>query len=285
VPIPSSSRSSPNRHLRLRISSSHEADGKGSPARSREEVRHPWQVTVMVSRACRVCGSEGLIVRKQVDTGRVFAECSRCSTGFWSTDLAQSFPTADLYWERVEASIEEAQDAGWAPLAVRGQMLTTAEAPTPELVAAWYVLNRLPLERLPWFAAHWLAEGFDGELLAQLAGEHGDDPWMIKELLPQVLTELHISIPGMNHAADVAFDDLAKRCLEGSITEQAVVDMVSHVLAASDYESSIYDLPLGTLFGLDDEWEGGWGRRKEVLALQVRRACADQIAKLRPDVP
>ena len=38
--------------------------------------------------------------------------------------------------------------------------------PTPELVAAWLVVNTLPTEAVPMWAANWLVQGYDGQSLA-----------------------------------------------------------------------------------------------------------------------
>jgi hypothetical protein len=40
---------------------------------------------------------------------------------------------------------------------------------------------------------------------------------------------------------------------------------------------SVIDLPLGGLFGVDDEWGAGWGRSIEQLAEVVRDACEEQL--------
>ncbi len=160
-----------------------------------------------------------------------------------------------------------------------GQIPTTEAAPPPEDVAAWYVLDRVPLERVPWWAAEWLTEGYDGELLRELAGEHGDDPHKIKELLVPVLREMGVQLPpDLLKAADRAFDHLARLCLQDQVTERAVSEVVAHVVAAAGFETELYALPLGTIYGMDDEWEGGWGRTDEVLRADVRRACEQQLA-------
>ncbi len=48
------------------------------------------------------------------------------------------------------------------------------DVPTPRLVAAWLVVGGLATESVPLWAAHWLAQGQDGEALRELAGLHGE---------------------------------------------------------------------------------------------------------------
>ena len=50
-----------------------------------------------------------------------------------------------------------------------------SEVPIPKLVAAWFVLDTLPTERVPLWASHWIAGGHDGESLRSLAGVSGKD--------------------------------------------------------------------------------------------------------------
>jgi hypothetical protein len=40
----------------------------------------------------------------------------------------------------------------------------------------------------------------------------------------------------------------------------------------------ILDLPLGQLYGLDGEWQVGWGVAVEQRRKTVRARCADQLA-------
>jgi hypothetical protein len=208
----------------------------------------------------------------------VFAECRHCSSGFWSLAPVDEFDVRDARWERWRATLAEAQAAGWDGVLEQGQMPGEGMNPTPELAASWFVLDRLPLERAPWYAAEWIVQGYDGQRLVHLAGEHGDDVLTIKEMLPDVFAEVSVQLPTKSEAAKRAFDHVASMCREGHIDERAVAEMVSHIVAAADYEESLYRLPLGGLYGLDDEWDGGWGRPEEALRAEVREACGRQLA-------
>lgn len=231
-----------------------------------------------MNRACRVCGRTPLVVMKRLDTERTFVECRGCRTGYWSTEIDDAFGSIDLPWERQPASHDEAKAGGWQPLAVRGQMPVTAESPTPRVLYAWFTLGRVPLDRVPWFAADWLVQGHDGEQLRTLAGEHGHDQFTVTELLPGALQEAGVpGPPSTTEAAAIAFDDLARHCLAGRISEREVARMIEEVVAAAEFEPPLYASTMGSLYGIDDEWEGGWGRGEQELVAAVRHACAVQL--------
>ncbi|GAA2759818.1 hypothetical protein [Actinopolymorpha rutila] len=159
-----------------------------------------------------------------------------------------------------------------------------AEVPAPQLVAAWLILDTLPTERVPLWAAHWLAAGYDGDALIELAGLHGDDPHDVRDLLRPALAECGITTPSAEvtseerelAAAIDAFAAIAKLHLEGRASARWVVDKVIEI-AEPYYKESIISLPLGELFSLDDEWGAGWGRTVGQLQAVVRLACVEQV--------
>lgn len=59
------------------------------------------------------------------------------------------------------------------------------EVPSPLQVASWERLGVLPTEKVPLWAAYWIAGGRDGEALIYLAGLPGDDPREVYDALPQ----------------------------------------------------------------------------------------------------
>jgi hypothetical protein len=75
--------------------------------------------------------------------------------------------------------------------------------PSPVAVAAWVVLGRAPIERIPWWVAEWLADGCDGSALRELAGLNGRDPRAVNDLLPSALAEMGVALPGSRAAAAV----------------------------------------------------------------------------------
>ena len=152
------------------------------------------------------------------------------------------------------------------------------DVPSPTLVAAWLTLGTLPTERIPLLAAFWLADGYDGAALVDLAGLHGDDPYEVRDLLPAALADCDVAVPTTDAAAAMtAFTSLAQLYADGKAGERWIVDKVSEILARSGYPSSVIALPLGQLYGLDDEWGAGWGRTDAELLAVTREACLDQL--------
>lgn len=165
-----------------------------------------------------------------------------------------------------------------------GPSRTEADIPSPKLVAAWLVLDTIPTERIPLWAAHWLAAGYDGHALAELAGLHGDDPRAVRDLLLAALidcgvqdADLELGDQSRRRAqAMSAFTAAAKLCIDGRASERWVVSKVVEIVEP-DFDELITELPLGSLVRLDDEWRAGRGRSDEQLRAEVRRACSDQL--------
>ncbi len=155
---------------------------------------------------------------------------------------------------------------------------SAGEAPSPQLVAAWLRLGTLDMERVPMWAAHWLVNGFDGPVLAELAGLRSSDRREARDLLPGALSECGVPLPPSRIvAAMTIFADLARRQQSGQASERWVVERVQEVLRANDYANEMVELPLGQLCDLDDEYSGGWGRTDEDLAEIVRAVCVAQL--------
>src|SRR5215472_4063652 len=145
--------------------------------------------------------------------------------------------------------------------------VASGEIPSPQLVAAWVRLDMVPAERLPLWAAHWLAAGKDGDALRTLAGLSAtDDPRDIRELLPGALAGCGVTIPDSDAAAaQVAFTKLARMHADGLAAERWVLDKVCEIVARSGHADRVISLPLGQIFVLDDEWGAGWGRTEPEL--------------------
>ena len=153
-----------------------------------------------------------------------------------------------------------------------------SEVPPPSLVASWERSGLLPTELVPLWAAHWLVGGDDGEALIHLAGLHGDDPREIHDALPDALRDCGVEIPDSDlAAAKVVFTHDAHLYVDGFVGPEWLLDRVDRIVARSGYSAGVMDLPLGGLFGVDDEWGAGWGRPKEELAQVVREACEEQL--------
>lgn len=157
------------------------------------------------------------------------------------------------------------------------------QAPLPTTVAAWFVLNIAPTERIPWWAAQWLANGHDGQALRELAGLNGRDPHAVNDLLPVALAEMCVTLPSNTvAAANEAFRQLAEMCLSGRAGERWVTQQVEEIVMHTDYNNDVIDLPLGQLYGTEDDWQGGWGPPIEELRATVRVCCAVQLHATEP---
>ena len=150
--------------------------------------------------------------------------------------------------------------------------------PSPRAVAVWFVLEMLATERMPWWAAQWLADGYDGDALRELAGLNGKDPRAVRDLLPAALSEMGVELPPTLAAATFeAFRDLAEMLVSRRTDAQWVVKRVEQIVVQAQYDDEVLDMPLGHLYGLDDEWEGGWGRTEAELMAEVEARCLQQL--------
>jgi hypothetical protein len=125
--------------------------------------------------------------------------------------------------------------------------------------------------------------GYDGQALRALAGFNGTDPYEVRDTLPDALADCHTPIPDSDSAAAQAtFTKLARMHADGAASEKWIIDKVDEILARTEYANSVINLPLGQLYGLDDEWGQGWGRTTQQLKAEVQRACAAQLAACAP---
>jgi hypothetical protein len=153
-----------------------------------------------------------------------------------------------------------------------------APVPSPGAVAVWLVLGMLAVERTPWWAAHWLAEGHDGEALRELAGLNGKDPRAVHDLLPTALGEMGVGLPPTYLAAATeSFRDLAEMLVSRRADPRWVVKRVEQIIVRVQYDEDVLNLPLGHLYGLDDEWDGGWGRTPAQMKAEVEFRCSEQL--------
>jgi hypothetical protein len=159
------------------------------------------------------------------------------------------------------------------------------EVPSPETVAVWIHLGQLRPERIPFWAAHWLVRGYDGEHLIHLAGLHGDDPREVRDALPDALRDCGVQMPESDvAAAEIVFMQLARAYLRGTVEATRVMRTVGAVLAWSGYPETIIGMPLGHLLYIDDEWDGGWGRTRQELVNAIRQLCEEQL-RIGPATP
>ena len=95
----------------------------------------------------------------------------------------------------------------------------------------------------------------------------------MRDLLPAVLSELNVAIPGSAVAsATLIFSHLAQLRLRGLASEYWVVQKAEEIITNTGCPSEIIALPLGQLCGLTNEWGAGWGRTRDALTATVRVA-------------
>lgn len=158
-----------------------------------------------------------------------------------------------------------------------------SEVPSPLLVASLERLRQLPTERVPLWAAYWIAGGHDGEALRYLAGLHGDDPVEVHDALPEALMDCGVEMPDSDvAAATVAFTYAARLHLNGLAGPRWVARQIVQIVDGSRDSKSLADLPLGRLYRADCEWadwELGdrWGRSPAELTAAIRKACEEQL--------
>ena len=224
---------------------------------------------------CPACGQRPLAMVKQLDTGLVFGECSTCATFFTSTGLRKRYPPP-IDWERRPARLQEALDAGWSSVAISGALPDFEHVTDPKVVAAWLTLDLLDLRRAPWWAANWMASGQDGEALRLLAGQNGQDPVQVRDLLLLVLKEHGVPIPAPLEAGMTAFTHIARLCLAGLLAERQAAGLASEAVAAAGSLVALWEAPMGNAALLTDEWDSKWGHNSDALARIVQDLCREQ---------
>lgn len=152
-----------------------------------------------------------------------------------------------------------------------------AEIPAPAVAAAWIALDLSPTDDLPLWAAHWLANGEDGEHLRHLAGLSHTEPREIHDVQQAALADCHIPIPTAAAAARDAFTHLARMLLHGHLTERALLTALHTIIVRTDYADSAIALPLGQAWMLDEEWGQGWGRTEKQIKEAIQAACQAQL--------
>jgi len=154
------------------------------------------------------------------------------------------------------------------------------QIPPPDLVAALYMIDDMATERVSFWAAHWLADGMDGDALRELAGMDGSDPPAVREKLADALADTHAPIPGdIREAVTTVYCDLARLHLDGRISAEWLITKIEELIVSADYVGDYLDQPLGATYGFHDEWGPEWGRPQDELAALFREACIEQTAR------
>jgi hypothetical protein len=145
------------------------------------------------------------------------------------------------------------------------------------LVAAWLVNGKIPIERVPWWAAEMLARGHDGSVLRELAGLGVSDVHAIRDLLPDALAEQGIHLPTDDIAAAIMiFDELAYRLLAGEVGPRWVAQAVDDEIIRSNYCDELLAQPLSELH-VHGDWICEPLLSPASLDQQVRDLCVRQV--------
>ena len=131
------------------------------------------------------------------------------------------------------------------------------------------VLRQLGLirtDQLPDLAARWLAADMtDTPSTRMLAGHHPRDPWNLDQLLADAAAETGITAPADPAALQaIAVDWVTTTWAHDHDTRAAIATLARLGQTHLDFD-------LGLFIGLDDEWDGGWGRSETDL-----KAAAEQ---------
>ncbi|ROO86921.1 hypothetical protein EDD29_4505 [Actinocorallia herbida] len=152
------------------------------------------------------------------------------------------------------------------------------QIPPPVLVAAWFKIGDLATERVPFWAAHWIADGMDGEALAILAGMDGSDPHEVRDLLPAALADTRTAVPHeISDAVTIVYRDLARLHLADKISARELIFKVAELIENAHPARDYLDQPLGAANGLDYEWTCDHCRTPEELTKIVHGACLAQV--------
>jgi hypothetical protein len=91
------------------------------------------------------------------------------------------------------------------------------------------------------------------------------------------LDELRVPIPTRADAARAWLSRLAQRLLSGETDERTAAAETSAFLSWNFDLDEVWRTPMAALHVLIDEWDQGWGRGNDILAVTVRQLCADQV--------
>jgi len=138
----------------------------------------------------------------------------------------------------------------------------------PDL-AQTLVLRQLGLirtDQLPDLAARWLAADMtDTPATRMLAGHNPRDPWRLDQLLADGATESGTTVPTDPASLQTIAVDWVTATWRDNHDTRAAIGTLARL------GETYPDFDLGPFIGLDDEWNGGWGRLEPDL-----KAAAEQ---------
>lgn len=133
---------------------------------------------------------------------------------------------------------------------------------------------------LPEVATQLVADGADTPALRSLAGlDLGPfDPRDARDVFIEACEQIGVEVEPISDRVGRAACVLASALLDDQITEREGTRGFYRLAVAAEYPD---DPLVMSLYGMDDEWDGGWGRTAAELAQNVR-AMAAQILERRP---
>ena len=101
------------------------------------------------------------------------------------------------------------------------------------------------------------------------------------ELFDEALQHLPIEAPSREEQLRLALGAVSRLHLDGHLQTRQMLSIGSRLAVQNDYASE----PKGVmeLYGLEDEWEGSWGRTKPEIEADVR-AIAQEVVDGSPDL-
>jgi hypothetical protein len=163
-----------------------------------------------------------------------------------------------------------------APAAQRRSVMQT-ELGALDVVAARWVLGRIPSEALPQIAADLLEAGRDTRSLRRLAGEMQPTLGETGPLFEEVLDELGIAVPDRSRAGLVLAKAYAVQIIEGSLS---AYDGARHIWGIQ-LEVEGLTLELGPFVYWASEWdEADTPHRRTECETGIRAAAFELVGAL-----
>ena len=121
-------------------------------------------------------------------------------------------------------------------------------------------------------ATQALVDGLDSPSLRELAGVRVDDaPYEAPDLCARALEELGLTPADEHEARKALARSIARRIIDGEVDEFQDAGQLWRVFMTA----ARYPEFAGSLIGLEDEWEGGWGRDRGELRREVRTVARE----------
>jgi hypothetical protein len=184
-------------------------------------------------------------------------------------------------WDR----ITDADVAHFVESTRRAKEPTVTGPMKPLLAAELFQQGRIHPDERPMLAAHWLAEGKDGEALLELASLRGHEP-EVSDLWPLALAELGVTLPVTSPRVAMAW--AAQRVLGGERDARWLVQTLWMTFDDVDRQDDFQRLILLIDDVLDwtDRELGSRSAEERERAAQARQAVAAAIEVMaRDDVP